>query len=1137
MPLAPTASLPPEGLLAFLAIAAGCSALACLIWALRFARDRRWVARRIEARHPELGTGLLAALEVADGPKSPAGRLGFLQTKVIQAALDHRRRHDWDDVVPSWRLRGMHVAHAATLVLLCVACFGLSGQARSHFSRSASRTLPSSARDVRVEPGDAELERGTSLLVVARFGGSVPAEASLIVEDAAHDSRTHSMTRSLEDPTFAGRVEAVNADLAYRVAYGGATTPTYHVRVFEYPELERSDARLAFPPYTALPPKTAQDIRHITAVEGTELTLLCRLNKDVAAAKLVDQEQRETALEIDQRGPHVYRASWKLANSGRYRVSLLDREGRSNQRSAEIVVNVTRNHLPVIRLAHPASDVRVSPLEELTLSADLEDDFGLVRHGVSYAMPGRKAQEIVLQGSSAANRHLRAAHLIDLESLHAMPDQLVSYFFWAEDIGPDEKPRRTAGDMYFAEVRHFDEIFRQGEQPPGGSPAREDDGGGNAEESGRLAELQKEIIGGTWKLMRRETDAKPSSKFTADSRLLEESQHKAIEQAERLSERLQDATSKANLDQASRFMKDAELRLKEAAEQSSIAALAPALAAEQAAYQALLKLRAREFQVIRNNARQQGRGGGGVSGPSQRQLAQLELSSDVNRYEQQSSARSQNPQRDQAERELRGILNRLRELAQRQNDLNERIKELQSALEEARTPQTRAEIERQLKRLREQEQEILRDADDLRARMERDENRDRMADARQQIEQSREHVRQASQALEEGRLPQAVTAGARAGRQLDNLREQLRKQSSHRFSEEMTEMREQARRLEKDQTQLSEALEAWNREPHRSLRDNGERQRAQSGLKEQEKRLEQLLERARDTVTEAEETEPVLAKGLYDTVRKATEQKIPDALKVAQQLVELGVAGDAARSSRRAGAGIQQLREGVERAARSVLGDEAGALRLAQAEVEDLAGQINREIDAASGRERERPGRESAGQERNSARPSDQPAVNSPRSEQPPSGGRPQGGLRQAQQGGAQGGGSTGGVGGLARVLEGLGRGPGGPITGEGFRQWFDRMRDLEDLLEDPEWRAEAARIRDRARGARDEFKRHAREPDWSKLKVLVAEPMNELGKRIADEIRRRESPDALVPIDRDPVPPQFAESVRRYFERLGSGR
>ena len=122
-------------------------------------------------------------------------------------------------------------------------------------------------------------------------------------------------------------------------------------------------------------------------------------------------------------------------------------------------------------------------------------------------------------------------------------------------------------------------------------------------------------------------------------------------------------------------------------------------------------------------------------------------------------------------------------------------------------------------------------------------------------------------------------------------------------------------------------------------------------------------------------------------------------------------------------------------------------------------------------------------------------------------------------------------------MLDGLNRGPGGPITGEGFREWTDRMRDVEELLEDPDMRAEAARIRDRVRGAREEFKRHAKMPDWKQMKTLVADPIHELRNRIADEVRRRESPDALVPIDRDPVPPQYSDAVRRYYERLGSGR
>jgi hypothetical protein len=123
-------------------------------------------------------------------------------------------------------------------------------------------------------------------------------------------------------------------------------------------------------------------------------------------------------------------------------------------------------------------------------------------------------------------------------------------------------------------------------------------------------------------------------------------------------------------------------------------------------------------------------------------------------------------------------------------------------------------------------------------------------------------------------------------------------------------------------------------------------------------------------------------------------------------------------------------------------------------------------------------------------------------------------------------------------MLDGLTRGgPGGPITGEGFRQWSDRMRDVEELLDNPDLRAEAARIRDRVRGVREDFRRHSKLPDWNQLQDLVADPLMELRNRIAEEVRRRESPDALVPIDRDPVPPQFAEGVRRYYERLGSGQ
>ena len=98
-------------------------------------------------------------------------------------------------------------------------------------------------------------------------------------------------------------------------------------------------------------------------------------------------------------------------------------------------------------------------------------------------------------------------------------------------------------------------------------------------------------------------------------------------------------------------------------------------------------------------------------------------------------------------------------------------------------------------------------------------------------------------------------------------------------------------------------------------------------------------------------------------------------------------------------------------------------------------------------------------------------------------------------------------------------------------------MRDVEELLDYPDLRNEVAGVRDRARALRLDFKRNKKAPQSMALRTQIAEPLAEVRNRINEELARRESKDALVPIDRDPVPQKFSELVRRYYEKLGTGR
>ena len=111
------------------------------------------------------------------------------------------------------------------------------------------------------------------------------------------------------------------------------------------------------------------------------------------------------------------------------------------------------------------------------------------------------------------------------------------------------------------------------------------------------------------------------------------------------------------------------------------------------------------------------------------------------------------------------------------------------------------------------------------------------------------------------------------------------------------------------------------------------------------------------------------------------------------------------------------------------------------------------------------------------------------------------------------------------------------PLTGGDFLEWSDRMRDIEEMIADAELRAEAAGIRERARDIRIDVKRHSQQPNWELVRTSVYGPMLELQQLLAEEIARRTPEGDLVPIDRDPVPAQFADLVREYYERLGARR
>lgn len=1037
------------------------AAAAWLAW--RDRTDLRAAVDAVSRLDPAVAARLRAAVEQHPDEQ---GRFHFLQRRLIHETLQAANARDW--AAPLRRrarhlfwAHGLAMAGALTLSILILA----QPRPRTAMARLAA------VSDVVVTPGDVDLEAGASVLIAGRFPSPLPTRVDLVSQVDGEAPRRTPMERSLSDPVFAAPVRDVRRDVVYRLEFAGVASPDYRLRVYELPAVVRTDAALDYPDYTNQPSRRIEDTRTVSAVVGTQLELELLASKPVARATLAASDGAELEMTPLDESRTRFGLRRTIAESERFTVRLEDDDGRTNRHPPTLRIDALPNRRPELRLSFPSGDVRVSPLEEMTLLAEASDDFGLHDYGLAVAVDAGEPTYVSLAGApDAPTIEARLEHQVALEPRNVQPDQLITWFAWADDIGPDGTVRRTMSDLAFAEVRPFEETFR--ENATGGRAA-----GGAGRTGGDLLELQRHISVAIWKL--RQTDGNAAER-EARRITLRDSQAAARQQLEELRVELDRERWRAAADRAAEHMDRAHDHL----ESSDPAALEPAWSAAQGAYQALLALQPRETEVAQSR-----NPGGGSGRRSRQQLDELEFRHEEDRYATESQAQAPaSPE----EREQLELLARLRELARRQEHLNERLQELQAALAAA-DEERREELQRELKRLEDEQRRMLADLDEARQRADRMSPGERSREARQQLEQTREAMQRAGEELSEGSVSSALAAGTRARENLQRTGEGLRSAAAGRFGEQLRDARRQARELAEQQQAIRQELDGLLEGPAQ-LDDSDAREALAQRLEEQRARRESLVETLRQIAQDSEAAEPQLHRQVYDLVREQSRGAADAQLTTSAEWLRRGFLEPVREPQRDLARAFETLQRDVERAARAVLGDETSELRYAQGELDALTRELRRERDGPAGASGE--------SEPDGAAPAADPA------------------LAQLEA--------------FARASAAAAANGDAPISGSGFGEWSDRLRTVEGLMEDADLRQQLAQARAAAEEMRREFHRHGRPPQWELIDTAVVAPLSEARGWLDQELKRRLQPDALQPIDREPVPERYAEAVRRYYEALG---
>jgi hypothetical protein len=840
--------------------------------------DEARMAMYLEEREPGLGQSVLSAVRAVGEPVERRPSPALSRRLAVQAtgALDRLGQGGALEATrvrtAGVRLVAVVLAAAALLVLGPAPWRELAGGMLAPWT-PAEAIVP--AREVTVVPGDVTIPRGSSLDIEAVASGFTPSEAVLLLRRRSDAEWTALPMLAESDGRHVVRLFDLDSTTIYVVEAGDVRSREHRITVTDLPAVRRVGLQLEFPAYTALPAEVIEDGGDVAAVIGTVVEVRTAVTMPVRAATLrFDDGTRIPLALVDSLGPV---GRFRVTRNGFYSIDLEAPDGTEVAGTVRWAVDALPDRPPVVRVFDPGRDIRATNIEEVSLAIGADDDYGVRSLALRFSINGGEEREVVLaDGYPAGTLDPRGVHVFYLEELGLAAGDLVAYHAVAIDGAGNE----ARSDLYFVEIRPFSRNYRQAEQGGGGG------GGGQGGESPQqLSREQRELIVATYNVKRDSAGATPE-RLREDIATLAVGQERLRDQLRQLSSQLEQRGAasvdsnfveiKAALDSAAVVMGGAIGALREDR-------LDDALPDQQRALQQIQRGEA-IYRDVELQLNQDGGGGGGGGGGAPEDLADLfELETDKLRNQYEAVQRESAVQ-EQTAREVDEARERLRDLARRLEQENERQRRMAEAMQErlaqagagggeaggAGGGQAGAGGAAAARRFAEEAEAEARRLE----RLARERNTPELDAAARQARQAADQLRRAA-------AGQAGEAGAAA----ESLREAARgvadgqESAARRVTQELAGRAAQLRQDHQEFGRQSGELPVPG-DPDRSRATEQLRAEGEQMVRDAESLVRDLDRTARDV----RGTDPRVAAGLGDAANRMREFQVPERLEYANRM-------------------------------------------------------------------------------------------------------------------------------------------------------------------------------------------------------------------------------------------------------------
>ncbi len=624
------------------------------------------VALYLEEHDRSLQAEILSAVEAV--ASTSANHSPALVDRLVQMAVAKCRELDATREVERRAVRrhlvsiGAVLALAVLLVVFGPAFLRHGVSALLILSRSAEAASP---YRIEVHPGNAAVPRGSDQSVSAKLLGFTSIDAALMMRTAPSGTFERvPLIAGADRSAFEGMIFHLDKPVDYYVEANGVRSPTFTMTLVDLPAVKALQIEYHFPAYTGLPPQKADSAGDVAALRGTTVQLRVTATMATPGGRIVLNENGSAPLTRQADGSLT--GSFTIDRQGFYRIELEGPHGEHVTASPQYTIDVLADQPPTISISKPGRDTSASPVEELFVEARAGDDFGVGKMDLVYSANGGPEKTVKLFGGAKPLPEVTASHTLYLEEMELKPGDVVSYYARATDNDAVKGAKSATSDIYFVQVRPFKKDYKRAQSQAQGGGAGA--GGGDV---GALSQAQKEVVAGTFNVVRDREKVSPE-KYRENVVFLTLAQAKVRQQVEELVQKMNGRQVSGMNESFKKIAAllpkaSAEMRTAEADLQKQIAK--DALPPEQRALQ-ILQEAEQEYEVQVSAQNGGGGGGGGGGGQMAQDLADLfalELDKLANQYEMQQHADQQS-----ADKKVDEIAEKLKELARRQQAEAER---------------------------------------------------------------------------------------------------------------------------------------------------------------------------------------------------------------------------------------------------------------------------------------------------------------------------------------------------------------------------------------------------------------------------------------------------------------------------------